>query len=337
MKKITGITSLLMAAVTAFSLVGCSSSKPAANDKQPAKKIVVGVSQIGAETEWRIAMTNNMKAAFDKAQFELKFSDGQLKQENQIKAVRAFIQQKVDVIVLAPVVQTGWDSVLKEALDAKIPVILANRGITVASGNKEDLYVTFLGPDNTVAGKNSADFLVNTFKDRKDDVNIVELQGVVGSSSATERKIGFDTYMKDHPTFKTIKSQAGDNTRAKGKEIMEAILKSVKAEGKKIDALYSHSDDMAIGAAQAMEEAGIKPGKDIVIVSVDGVKGSFEAMVAGKHNATNENPIDYGTPLVEMINKIVAGKGQDIKKRTVMPYLIWTAAQAAAELPNRKY
>lgn len=353
LKKMTRLIALLIVAtLMVLSLAACGSTATttAATTKaagttaattaattKSAKKIVVGFSQIGAESEWRTAMTQNVKEAMEKAGFELKYSDGQQKQENQIKAVRSFIQQQVDVIVLAPVVATGWDAVLKEAKDAKVPVIVVNRGLSLASGSAEDYYVTFLGPDNTLAGKICFDFVYSRMKDKTGDVNIVELQGTVGASTATERKNGFASAMAKYPNFKIIASQSGDYTRAKGKEVMEAILKSTKAAGQKIDVLWSANDDMAIGASQAIEEAGLKPGKDILIVSVDGVRGAFEAMVAGKHNATAENPIDYGTPLTDLINKIAAGKASEIQKRMVMEYKIWDDTQAAKELPNRKY
>ena len=345
MKKMARLLSLLLVLVITVSLVGCggtnatpaASNTQAANSAKPAKKIVVGFSQIGAESEWRTAMTTNVKEAMESAGFELKYSDGQQKQENQIKAIRSFIQQKVDVIILAPVVATGWDAVLKEAKDAKVPVIVANRGLKLASGKAEDYYVTFLGPNNTLAGKLCAQNVVEKFKDVQGDINIIELQGTVGASTATERKLGFEEVMKANPRFKTAYSQTGDYTRSKGKEVMEAMLKSAKADGKKIDVLWSHSDDMAIGASQAIEEAGLKPGKDIYIVSVDGVRAAFEGMVAGTHNATAENPIDYGTPLIELINKIADGKADTIEKRMVMEYKIWKQDQAAAELPNRKF
>jgi ABC-type sugar transport system substrate-binding protein len=339
MKKRT-IIALLLAAVMALTLAGCGNgSQPAATTGgQPAaKKLVVGFSQIGAESPWRIATTDSIKGAIEKAGFELKYSDGQSKQENQIKAIRSFIQQKVDVIVFTPVVETGWDAVLQEARDAKIPVIIDNRQIKVSSGNREDYYTTFIGPDNIMGGQKAANFLLDTFKDAKSTINIVEIEGTVGSSMAIERKKGFDDVMSQHSNFKIIKSQTGENTRAKAKEVMEAILKTLKAEGQKMDALYVHNDEMALGCEQAIEEAGLKPGQDVKIVSIDGQKAVFEAMAAGKHTATLENPVDYGTPIVEVIKQIQAGKTSEINKRIIMEYKLWTADQAAAELPNRKY
>ena len=159
------------------------------------KKVVVGFSQIGAENPWRTAMSENMKTAFAKAGMTLKFSDAQGKQENQIKALRSFIAQKVNVIILAPVVATGWDAVLKEIKDKKIPLIIVNRKLTVSVGKPEDYYVTFVGPDNTQAGKMAAQFVFDTLKDKSGDINIMELQGTVGASTATESKKAYSRHL----------------------------------------------------------------------------------------------------------------------------------------------
>src|SRR4029077_4248724 len=147
------------------------------------------------------------------------------------------------------------------------------------------LFVSFMGSDFTEEGRKAGRWLVEKMKDQKGDVNIVELQGTVGSAPANDRKKGFAEVIANDPRYKIIRSQTGDFTRAKGKEVMEAFL---KAEGKKINVLFAHNDDMAIGAIQAIEEAGMKPGKDILIVSIDGVKGAFQAMIAGKLNVSVE-------------------------------------------------
>jgi galactofuranose transport system substrate-binding protein len=301
------------------------------------KKIVVGFSQIGAENPWRTGMSENIKDAFAKAGITLKFSDAQGKQENQIKALRSFMAQKVDVIILAPVVATGWDAVLKEIRDKHIPLIVVNRKLTVSVGKPEDYYLTFVGPDNTQAGKIAAQFLFDTFKNKPGPVNIMELQGTVGASTAVERKLGFDEALKSQPRFKIIASQSGDYTRAKGKEAAEAMIKAAKAKGEKIDVLWSHGDDEGIGGAQALTEAGLKPGKDVIVVSVDGLKITFEEMVAGRYNATIENPINYGPKCVELVRTIIAGKANTIPKTIWVPFKLYTAATAAKDLPTRVY
>jgi simple sugar transport system substrate-binding protein len=318
-----------------FTLAGCGGGAKPEAAKPADKKIVLGFSQVGAESEWRTANTESVKASAQAAGIELKFSDAQQKQENQIKALRSFIQQKVDVIAFSPVVETGWDAVLQEAKDAKIPVILTDRSVKMSNGKAEDYYVTFMGSDFVEEGRKTAKWLLDFMKKDTEPVNIVELQGTVGSAPAIDRKAGFEEIMKDHANYKIIKSQTGDFTRAKGKEVMESFLKSAKADGQKIDVLFAHNDDMAIGAIQAIEEAGLKPGKDIIIVSIDGVKGAFEAMIAGKLNATIECSPLLGDQLMDAAKSLMAGKS--IPNRIVTKEGVFPADIAAKELPNRKY
>ncbi|WP_343590250.1 ABC transporter substrate-binding protein [Paracidovorax wautersii] len=293
------------------------------------KPIVLGFSQVGAESEWRTANTESIKSAAKEAGIELKFSDAQQKQENQIKAIRSFIAQRVDVIAFSPVVESGWEPVLREAKAAKIPVVLTDRAVNTKDPS---LYVTFMGSDFVEEGRKAGRWLVEKMKDGKGDVNIVELQGTVGSAPAIDRKKGFEEVIKADPKFKIIRSQTGDFTRAKGKEVMEAFL---KAEGKKINVLYAHNDDMAIGAIQAIEEAGMKPGKDITIISIDAVKGAFEAMMAGKLNVTVECSPLLGPQLMAAVKDIKAGK--PVPKRIVTEEGIFPMETAAQEFPKRKY
>ena len=290
-------------------------------------KLTLGFAQVGAESEWRTANTASIKDAAAKAGVNLKFSDAQQKQENQIKAIRSFIAQKVDVIAFAPVVTTGWDTVLKEAKAAKIPVVLTDRSIET---NDPSLFVTMIGSDFIEEGRKAARWMLANVKG--DTVNIVELQGTVGSAPAIDRKKGFEEVIAGKSNYKIIRSQTGDFTRAKGKEVMEAFL---KADGKKINVLYAHNDDMAIGAIQAIEEAGLKPGKDVIVISVDAVKGAFEAMIAGKMNVSVEcNPL-LGPQLMDIAREVVAGKS--LPKRINTLEGIFTADMAAKEFPNRKY
>jgi ABC-type sugar transport system substrate-binding protein len=293
------------------------------------KKIVLGFSQIGAESEWRTANTDSIKSAAKDAGIELKFADAQQKQENQIKAIRSFIAQKVDVIAFSPVVETGFETVLREAKAAKIPVILTDRAVNVKD---DSLWVSFMGSDFLEEGRKAGRWLVDKMKAEKGPINIVELQGTVGSAPAIDRKKGFEEVIKADPKFKIIRSQTGDFTRAKGKEVMEAFL---KAEGKKINVLYAHNDDMAIGAIQAIEEAGMKPAKDITIISIDAVKGAFEAMMAGKLNVSVECSPLLGPQLMAAVKDVVAGK--PVPKRIVTEEGVFPMETAAKEFPKRKY
>ena len=293
------------------------------------KKLVLGFAQVGAESEWRTANTESIKSSAKDAGIDLKFSDAQQKQENQIKAIRSYIAQKVDVIAFSPVVESGWDTVLMEAKAAKIPVVLTDRSV---NSKDDSLYVTFMGSDFVEEGRKAGRWLTEKMKDQKGDVNIVELQGTVGSAPAIDRKKGFEEIIKADPKFKIVRSQTGDFTRAKGKEVMEAFL---KADGKKINVLYAHNDDMAIGAIQAIEEAGMKPAKDITIISIDGVKGAFEAMMAGKLNVSVECSPLLGPQLMSAVKDIKAGKA--LPKRIVTVESIFPMEVAAAEFPKRKY
>ncbi|MBW8845969.1 MAG: ABC transporter substrate-binding protein [Burkholderiales bacterium] len=295
-----------------------------------AAPLVLGFSQVGAESEWRTANTASIKAAAKEAGITLKFADAQQKQENQVKAIRSYIAQKVDVIAFSPVVESGWDTVLKEAKTAGIPVILTDRAVKVSDPS---LYVTFIGSDFVEEGRKAARWLLErAAKTPNAALNIVELQGTVGSAPAIDRKKGFEEVIKTNPKLQIIRSQSGEFTRAKGKEVMESFLKQ---RDKKIDVLYAHNDDMAIGAIQAIEEAGLKPGVDIVIISIDGVRGAFEAMKAGKLNVTVEcNPL-LGPQLMQLAKDVVAKK--PIEKRITVNEGVFPAEVAAKELPNRKY
>lgn len=291
-----------------------------------AAPLKIGFAQTGAESAWRTANSESMKAEAAKRGIDLKFSDGQGKQENQIRAIRSFIAQKVDAIVLAPLVETGWDPVLRDAKRAKIPVIITDRSIQTAD---ESLYVCFLGSDFSAEGRMAAEWLA---KKTGGKGRIVELQGTPGSAPANDRRKAFAEGIAKYPGLTIIDSQSGDFRRTGGKEVMEAFLKK---HGKDIDVLYAHNDDMALGAIQAIEEAGLAPGRDITVVSIDGVKGAFEAMVAGKLNATVEcNPL-IGPQLVEAIKTVHAGG--TLPKRIVVDEGVFDSAQAAAALPSRRY
>ncbi|NGO65622.1 ABC transporter substrate-binding protein [Rhizobium daejeonense] len=246
-----------------------------------AANLTVGFSQIGSESGWRAAETSVTKAEAEKRGIDLKFADAQQKQENQIKAIRGFIAQGVDAILVAPVVATGWEAVLGEAKDAKIPVILLDRGVDAS----QDLYLTSIASDQVEEGRVAGRWLTETVKDK--DCKVVELQGTVGSTPAINRKKGFEEAIADHKNVTIARSQTGDFTRSKGKEVMEGFIKAENG-GKGICAVYAHNDDMAVGAIQAIKDAGLKPGSDILVVSIDAVPDIFAAMAAGEANATVE-------------------------------------------------
>lgn len=318
-------TAALLVAFAA--LMGCE--KAPSNDNAAARKpgaITVGFSQIGAESAWRTAETQSIRGEAEKRGVTLKFADAQQKQENQIKALKAFIAQRVDAIILAPIVETGWEPVLREIKDAGIPVILVDRGVKVSD---DSLYATLIASDFIEEGRLAARWLVEKTGGK---ANIVELKGTIGSAPAIDREKGFHEVIDQHPQMEIIKSQSGEFTRAKGKEVMEAFL---KADGERINAVYAHNDDMALGAIQAIEEAGKKPGTDILIVSIDGVRDAFGAMVEGKLNCTVEcNPL-LGPMAFDAVEAVLAGR--EVPKKIVVQDRVFDQSSAATEIANRQY
>jgi galactofuranose transport system substrate-binding protein len=293
------------------------------------KKITLGFAQVGAESAWRTANTVSVKQAAKDAGINLKFSDAQQKQENQIRAIRSYIAQKVDVIAFSPVVESGWEPVLTEAKKAGIPVVLTDRNIDVKD---KSLYVTMIGSDFLEEGRRAGRWLEETYQDNPGPINIAELQGTVGSAPANDRHSGLMEIIQKDPKFKIIASQSGDFTLAGGKQVMEAFAKTY---GKQINVVYAHNDDMALGAIQAMEEAGMKPGTDPKVVSFDATKGGFQAMIAGKINVDVECSPLLGPQLMSAVKDIVAGKS--LPKRIVTNETVFPMNVAAQVLPQRKY
>ncbi|MFN4060178.1 MAG: galactofuranose ABC transporter, galactofuranose-binding protein YtfQ [Paracoccus hibiscisoli] len=264
------MTRTLMTTVAALALCGGAATAQ-----------TVGFSQIGSESGWRAAETTLTRQQAEERGYQLQFSDAQQRQENQIAAIRSFVAQGVDAILLAPVVATGWDSVLEEAAEAEIPVVLLDRRVD----SDESLYLTAVGSDLVHEGEVAGQWLVDQVAG--EECRIVELQGTTGSSPAIDRKTGFETAIAGHDNLEIVRSQTADFTRARGKEVMESFLQA-EGGGADICALYAHNDDMAVGAIQAIKEAGLAPGSDILVVSIDAVPDIFQAIAAGEANATVE-------------------------------------------------
>ena len=314
-------TTLAAVLLTAMTACGSGDGGGAADDGT----ITMGFAQVGAESGWRTANTKSVQESAKSAGIELKFSDAQQKQENQIKAIRSYIQQKVDVIAFSPVVETGWDTVLLEAKRAKIPVILTDRAI---DSDDTSLYKTFLGSDFIEEGKKAGQWLV---ENSSGPTNVVELQGTTGAAPAIDRKEGFEDVIKSHSNIKIVASQTGDFTRSGGKQVMEAFLKSQPD----IDVVFAHNDDMGLGAIEAIKAAGKKPGVDIKIITVDAVKDGMTALSNGEINYIVEcNPL-LGPQLMDLAKKVVAG--EDVPQRVVTKETTFTQEQAKAALPDRKY
>jgi ABC-type sugar transport system substrate-binding protein len=310
-------------------LTACGSDSNATDDDDT---ITMGFAQVGAESGWRTANTTSIQESAKEAGITLKFSDAQQKQENQIKAIRSYIQQKVDVIAFSPVVETGWDTVLQEAKRAGIPVILTDRAV---DSEDTSLYKTFLGSDFVLEGEKAGQWLVENAADSDvdgdGDINVVQLEGTTGAAPAIDRAEGFAEAIGADPSIEVTASQTGDFTRDGGKQVMESFLNS--EEG--IDVVFAHNDDMGLGAIEAIEAAGLVPGEDIKIITVDAVKDGMQALADGKINYIVEcNPL-LGPQLMDLAEKVVAG--DEVPERVVTEEGAFTQEQAVEVLPERQY
>ena len=316
-------------AVLALGLTACSSdsgseskeTSPAGGDVTSGN-IKVGFSQLGAESGWRTANTESVKASLTAQNgIDLTFSDAQQKQENQIKALRDFIDQGVDVIAFSPVVETGWDEVLQEIKDAEIPVVLVDRTVDT---HVVDPYVTWIGADFEAEGITAGEWVVENYPDAK----IFELQGTLGSGAQVDREAGFDaTVGESHILGKA----SGNFTRAEGKAAMEAALQAYPD----MNLLFAHNDDMGLGAIEAIEAAGKVPGKDIIIVTVDGVRDGLQALVDKKFNYVVEcNPV-FGDQILDAIKKVY--NGEDLPKETIVVDQAFDQTITQADVDARAY
>lgn len=287
------------------------------------KDMTLCYPQLGAESDWRTANTASIKETADKLGIKkLVFSDAQQKQENQISAIRACIQQSVDVIALPPVVEDGWDAVLMEAKNANIPVIIVDRSVSA----DPSMYAAHIGSDMELEGKKAGQEMNKLLPNGG---SIIELSGTTGSGAAVGRAKGFRETL--NPNIKIIDSQTGNFTRAEGKPVMEAFLKKYQGQ---IQGAFIHNDDMAIGAIEAIKAAGLKPG-ELKLVSVDGTRGGFQAMVDGWVQVDVEcNPL-LGPQVFEMALKLM--NGQSIEKNVLTNETVYFPDKAAELLPTRKY
>ncbi|PJF28891.1 MAG: sugar ABC transporter substrate-binding protein [Phototrophicales bacterium] len=262
--------------------------------------LTIGFSQIGSESAWRTSFTEAVIAEAAERGINLLFSDAQQSQENQIAAIRAWLAQgDVDAIILAPVIESGWDDVLQEAADMGVPVIIVDRNVNA----DESLYVTRVSSDFVHEGRLAAAWLA---QETSGNCNIVELYGTVGSAAAEDRHKGFMDVINLFGNMKIIQSQTGNFVRTEGKQVMASILSSV--DPSTICAVFAHNDDMAIGAIEAIKEAGLAPAKDILIVSVDAIPDIFDAMDAGETNATVELSPFMGGPAFDAVVAYLNGE-----------------------------
>ncbi len=298
---------------------------PASATQKTYADVIIGYAQLGAESEWRAANTTSIKETAENLGIELHFFDAQQNQDKQIEAVRKLIVQKVDLIGISPIVETGWSEVFQEAKNAGIPIILVDRRAAV----QDDLYVSYLGSDFLEEGRNAARVMADLTGGK---AKIVELVGTINSAPANDRYQGFREILANYPEMEIIGSETGDFTRARGREVMEKFLNE---HGTEITAVYAHNDDMALGAITAIEEHGLKPGIDIKIISVDAARSAFEAMIAGKLNAAIEcNPL-LGPQFFELALKVI--NGESVPKWVPSHEGIFFPYAAAEILSPRKY
>lgn len=266
--------------------------------------LTIGFSQIGSESAWRTAFTEAVQAEAEARGINLLFSDAQQSQENQIAAMRAWLAQgDVDAIVLAPVLESGWDDVLQEAKDAGVPVVIVDRNVD----SDPSLYVTRVSSDFVHEGRLAAAWLAQA---TSGNCNIVELYGTVGSAAAEDRHTGFNDVIALFPGMQVTHSETGNFVRTEGKSVMESILSS--EDPANICAVFAHNDDMAIGAIEAIKEAGLVPAQDILIVSVDAIPDIFTALDAGETNATVELSPFMGGPAFDAV--VAALNGEELPR-----------------------
>ena len=309
-------------------LWGCSdrSGDEGAERRAP---LVLGFSPIVSWGNWNGANVESIRKAARDAGIDLRMEVAHRSQENQVATLRSFVSQRVDVIAFSPVVETGWDVVLGEIRSAGIPVILMDRAIEVSD---DSLYASLIGSDFVEEGRRAGRWLLEHTRDVPGEIDIVELQGTVGSTPANDRKQGFSEVIATDQRYRIIRSQSADFDRARAREVMAKFL---HAEGRRIRVLFAHSDSMALGAVEAMESAGYKPGSGILVISIEGSRTGLEAIVAGKLNVTVECSPLLGPPLMAAVKEVAAGK--PVPRRVITQESVFTRENAALELPNRAY
>ena len=279
-----------------------------------ASAITIAFSQIGQESDWRTANTDDVCAAVEGHEgWELVYSDGQQKQENQIQALNNFITQGVDYILFTGVVTSGWDEILKEVNDNEIPLILLDR---IPDCADQIDYVAAFGGDFPLEGRRQIQWVGEYMKSvgrDSEEIAVAIMEGTTGADAQVGRTEGNLAALADYPFLKVVAQNTGNFTRAEGQALMESWLKSVDH----IDVLVAQNDDMALGAIDAIKAAGLVPGKDIIIVGCDSVKAAFEAIVAGEMNATIECTPLYGQFLVPTIEALEAG--ETLSKEIIHP------------------
>lgn len=325
MRRLWMCAALMLALCLLAGGCGAREAERGAQVEQPS--VLLGFSQLGWESAWRLANTKSIKSAADAAGVSLMYDNAEQKQERQIKAIRSFIAYQVDVIAFSPIVENGWDNVLQEAKDAGIPVLTTDRRIKTQD---DSLFAGFIGSDFHKEGVSAGEFLIRKAEGR--EMNIVELSGTLDSTPMLQRAQGFRDAIAGHANLKLIDTMSGDFLRTKGRECMKALLSSHE----KIDVLFSHNDAMTLGAVSAMEDAGIRPGEDIVIITVDGEQAAIDLLKAGKINCVVECRPQIGDTVMELAKKLAAG--EEIPRDTYSEERVFSEFDEDLEhIPPREY
>ncbi len=333
------VLSFILACIVLATFISCGASKKSeVAEEESSDLIVVGFSQPGAESAWRVALTDSVKEAFSESKgYKLIYKDGQSKQDNQIRDIRTFIQQGVDYIILSPIVETGWDTVLSEAKQAGIPVIICDRNVNVSN---EALYTAFVGSDFKSQGEAAVAYLEKLYDSDGDgiteDLNIVHIQGTLESSAQLGRSKALEKAMEEHSNWNIIAEECGEFTKAKAREIMENTLEEVNPSD--IDVLYCENDEEAMGAIAALNEAGVKygVGSKITVVSFDATRNALELCMNGQINFVVEcNPLQ-GPYLYNIVNML--NQGKTVPKITYVDENTFTPDELTEDyIQNRKY
>ncbi|MBA8816772.1 simple sugar transport system substrate-binding protein [Microbacterium halimionae] len=328
-KKMLGILGFVGAGALALSLAGCSSNGDDAGAGSDGDLTTVGFVAVGPEGAWRQANETNIQDTFTEAAgFDLKYAPAtNLDQKSQIDAFTSFVDEGVDVILLSATEGSGWEDSLSRAQEAEIPVILIDRGI---EPDDTSLYVTRIAPDNFEVSKESAEWAVSEFPD---GANYVTLEGPAGVSVVNERNKGWDSVMDSESQFVQVDAQTANWSAEEGKSVMETML---KANNNDIQLVFAQNDEMGLGAAQAVEEAGLVPGEDVKIITIDGTKAAMEALADGQLSYVHEyNPL-FGPTALEVVQKVL--DGDTVESYIIVPSEAFDSAEAAqAVLADRQY
>ena len=328
MKRTRWARCLLLLALCCAMLAGCQGARQTSAGQSA---LVVGFSQLGAESGWRIGNTASMEQAARRWGFGLMLDNANQRQDKQIAAIRSFISYRVDVIVFSPIVETGWNNVLNEAKKAGIPVIIMDRMI---DAEDDTLYAAYIGADFMAEGRRAGEFLI-----RKADaigaahLNIVEITGTEDSTPMRDRQTGFMQAIEGDARFTVLESISGDFLRSKGEECMRYLLEKYGADG--IDVVYSHNDEMTLGALDVLEAAGVNPGVDMVLISVDGQQTAVDELQKGRINCIVECTPNLGEDVMALVDAL--SRGEDIPKQIHPQETVFSEFDDLTDLAPRGY